>query len=160
MKKIAILIVVIIVFANFHLFANETDNQVLGIGVGMVAGYRLSDNAIVSGQDFSLNLTVSEKVQVGFTALTIAGATPVVTNNYAFMNISYFMNPKLGLSILAGTDGTTPSAGAGMFYNLLEDKHTDAISTAFKMNINYIFDTANGPAGGTVSFGLIGSFGL
>ncbi len=162
MKKTGIVIMVSLLLfaANIGLFANETDNQVLGIEVGMVAGYRLSDNAIVSGQNFSLNITVSEKVQVGFNSLSIAGATPVVTNDYAFLKISYFMSPKLGLNILAGTDGTNPATGAGIFYNILEDKDAEGISTAFKLRIDYVFDSVAGPAAGSVALGLSASFGL
>ena len=162
MNKITSIVILIFLMltVNIYLFANETDNQVLGIEVGMTAGYRLSDSAIVSGQNFSLNMTVSEKVQIGFNALSVSGATPVITNSYAFLKISYFMSPKLGLNILAGTDGINPASGAGIFFNILEDKDPEGISTALKLRIDYVFDTTTGPAEGSVVMGLSGSFGL
>ena len=146
--------------------ASQTDNQILGIEVGLSAGYRLLDGALVVGQNFSLNLSVAQNVQVGFSSGTVTGATPAVTDTYALLKVAYFMTPLLGFNIAVGSSVpgnlgvTTPAIGAGVFFNVFSNRSGDGFSTALKIKLDYLADTTNGVDLGTITFGLTGVFGL
>ncbi len=141
-----------------------TDNRVLGIEAGFLAGYRLADNELVVGQSFSLNLTVARNVQVGFTTNKLRGAAAADT--YGLLKIAYFLTPQLGFDIAVGTGAlglppaTAPAIGAGVFFNAFTNKSEDAFSTALKFKLNYLADTNQGIDSGTIVFGLSAVFGL
>ena len=141
-----------------------TDNRVLGIEAGFLAGYRLADSELVVGQSFSLNLTVAKNVQVGFTSNNLQGAAAADT--YGLLKIAYFLTPQLGFNIAVGTAtlglpaATAPATGAGVFFNAFTNKSEDAFSTALKFKLDYLADTNQGIASGTIAFGLSAVFGL
>lgn len=140
-----------------------TENRILGIEAGLLAGYRLFDNEVVAGQGFALNLNVAQNVQVGFTGATLTGAA--VTDIYGMLRIGYFITPSLGfnISVGSGTFGggaATPSIGAGVFFDAFTSRSTDSFSTALKIKLDYLTDTTRGMTSGTIAFGLAGVFGL
>lgn len=142
-----------------------TDNQVLGIEAGFLAGYRLVQPELAVGQGFALNLTVANNVQVGFSTARLAGSGG--RDDYGLLKIAYFVSPQLGFNIAVGTvdigapGGTVSSAvGAGVFFNAFSNKSDTAFSTALKFKLDYLADLNQGIDQGTIAFGLAGVFGL
>mgnify|MGYP006305148485 CR=1 FL=1 len=169
-KRVLLATAIIMLFGVSGLWAQEqevaTDNRVLGIEAGFLAGYRLADSELVVGQSFSLNLTVAQNVQVGFTTNNLQGAA--AADMYALLKIAYFLTPQLGFNIAVGTANlgvpappvTAPAIGAGVFFNAFTNKSTDAFSTALKFKLDYLADTNQGIDSGTIAFGLSAVFGL
>ena len=172
--KIALIAALCVAFVAIQGFAQAgesdemgTDNQVLGIEAGLIAGYRLFDGQLVAGQSFSLNLSVARNVQVGFSSGTLTGGAPL-TDAYALLKIGYFMTPWLGFNISVGSvvldvggAGTiAPGIGAGVFFNAFSNKSLETFSTALKIKLDYLADTTRGINNGTITFGLAGVFGL
>ena len=172
--KIALIAALCVAFVAIQGFAQAdesdemgTDNQVLGIEAGLIAGYRLFDGQLVAGQSFSLNLSVARNVQVGFSSGTLTGGAPL-TDAYALLKIGYFMTPWLGFNIsvgsavldVGGAATITPAIGAGVFFNAFSNKSLESFSTALKIKLDYLADTTNGLDNGTITFGLAGVFGL
>ena len=173
-KRVLLAIAITVVFGVCSLWAqtpsaaadaeSATDNRVLGIEAGFLAGYRLADSELVVGQSFSLNLTVARNVQVGFTTNNLSGAAAADT--YGLLKIAYFLTPQLGFNVAVGTASlgipaaTAPAIGAGVFFNAFTTKSTDAFSTALKFKLDYLADMNQGIAKGTIGFGLSAVFGL
>jgi len=173
LKRVLLATAILALFGVSGVFAQDapgatgslaTDNRVLGIEAGFLAGFRLADSELVVGQSFSLNLTVARNVQVGFTTNNLSGAGNADT--YGLLKIAYFLTPQLGFNIAVGTAAlgipaaTAPAIGAGVFFNAFTNKAEDAFSTALKFKLDYLADTNQGIDSGTIGFGLSAVFGL
>jgi hypothetical protein len=168
LKRVTVLVGLLLIIGAVGVWAQAdevaTDNRVLGIEAGFIAGYRLADSELVVGQSFALNLTVANNVQVGFNSAQLQGAA--VLDTYGLLKIAYFVSPQLGFNIAVGTATvtaaatTTPAVGAGVFFNAFENKAEDAFSTALKFKLDYLADMSQGIDQGTIAFGLSGVFGL
>ena len=168
-KRLLLATAIVALFGVSGLWAQAgevaTDNRVLGIEAGFLAGYRLADSELVVGQSFSLNLTVARNVQVGFASHNLRGAAAADT--YGLLKIAYFLTPQLGFNIAVGTANlgpppatTAPAIGAGVFFNAFTNKSEEAFSTALKFKLDYLADTNQGIDSGTIAFGLSAVFGL
>lgn len=167
-KRVLLATAIVALFGVSGLWAQAgeaaTDNRVLGIEAGFLAGYRLADSELVVGQSFSLNLTVARNVQVGFASHNLRGAA--ATDTYGLLKIAYFLTPQLGFNIAVGTAtlglpiATAPAIGAGVFFNAFTNKSEEAFSTALKFKLDYLADTNQGIDSGTIAFGLSAVFGL
>jgi hypothetical protein len=102
-----------------------------------------------------INFTVSDSLKIGF--LSIDGQAGL--DDFALMDMAYFITDVIGLEILFGTHGAAVASGVDAFFSI--GKPTAAkLRTTLKMNVGYLFDATNGIENGIVTASLSVSFGL
>ena len=140
--------------------ADGTDMNIVGIELGSVFCYNLTQKDFGPGQYLGINLAVANNLAVGF--IVIAGDGTNVLD-YNLLKFSYFIvgeKRPLGLDVLIGGGGAGPdtTAGAGFFLNILQRQAED-ITTAIKLKVSYLF-TANVNPEGSLLLALSGQIGL
>jgi hypothetical protein len=159
MKRLVASVVLMMLLCVAIAGAQQTDSQILGIELGFAGGYRLADNELVGGQTFGLNLTVAPSFQAGLHTASVSGAG--VTNNYGLFGLSYFLTQSLGMNVLVGaTTAGDVAGGVGMFFNLFKSQNEGSFSSALKIKLQYLFNVADGIAGGSILLGVSSAFGL
>ncbi len=158
MKKYLILFVVLALMVPMVASAQNdgnTENQIFGVHFGFVGGYDLNTDGAVAGQDFGLNFTLNESMQIGFRSVSDL----LTTGDAALLNFGYFLSPQLGLDLMVGSDGTSIVGGADAFFYIFKSEGDDVFSSSLKMKAGYIFDEASGIDSGVINAGLIGTVG-
>ena len=125
----------------------------------MLSGLKIGPNTITVGRAFGLAFAVSDNLSVGFYSMVPS------TTSYNLVMLSYFLNPILGFSIAVGADtvgvaAANTAAGAGMFVNIARSRSDTGLSTALKLRLEYLFDTALGLTNGDVVLSVGASFGI
>ena len=172
-RPILLYLVLVLACGSISLFAQtpatvgNVDSKAISIEVGMNTGLGVATSAITVGRYFSLGLTISDNLVVGFQNLSAQAGTNVDT--YNLFKLCYFLNPILGFNIDVGNDTVvsgTPAvttnnvaAGVGIFYNIFKSRSDTGISTAFKLKVEYPFDT-RGINAGDVVVGIGTTFGI
>ncbi|MFW6344694.1 MAG: hypothetical protein ACOC2B_08115, partial [Sediminispirochaetaceae bacterium] len=108
----------------------------------------------VAGQDFGLNFTLNESMQIGFRSVT-----DLLAADASLLNFGYFLSPQLGLDLMVGSDGTNIVGGADAFFYIFKSEGDDVFSSSLKMKAGYIFAENLGIENGVINAGLIGTVG-
>lgn len=158
-KKALFFVLAGALFAPGLVFTQEgtkkVDSDIFSIHAGLVAGYSLNAGATTVGRSVGINFTVSDNLKIGF--LSIDGQAGL--DDFALMDMAYFITDAIGLEILFGTHGAAVASGVDAFFSI--GKPTAAkLRTTLKMNVGYLFDAANGIENGTLSAGLQATVGL
>ena len=158
MKKIVTLVIMVGMVLSLAAYAQETgktDSRVVGIQTGFVAGYNFNSSASVVGRDFGLRFTLNDSMQFGFRVMDGLTAASAV-----LLDFSYFLDPKMSVDVMAGTEGAGNMAAAVDFnYMVFRSVSEGRFSSSLKLKAGYLFDQTNGIGGGVLNAGLLGSVG-
>jgi hypothetical protein len=149
-KHFVLLIIVLFLFSIYPVFAqkNNSDISVIGIETGAVFAYNLDAMDYGPGYYFTLNLNVADNFQVGFCRITGDGINSL---DYNLFKVSYFFLSKLGVDVVIGSDGAMQlAAGAGVFYNIFENRVSQQLSTVLRLSMDYIYTDTTNPLGSIV----------
>jgi hypothetical protein len=138
--------------------AGNTDARLFCIDVGMATGFGLTTNAPLAGKTFGFNLTVADNIAIGV-ASTRVDESATVSRTYKLLRLGYYLTPAFGFNIYVGGQGTALATGAGAFYNIMKSKTDSSFANALKVKLEYLFDGANGVAGGDIVVALATSIG-
>lgn len=120
--------------------AGNTDVKLFGLEAGVSVGYTINGTT-TAGTSFGANLVVADNMTVGFMTTNIGVS-------YNLLKLSYFLTPALGLSTYIGRSATpNTSAGLGVFFNVGKNASTNGLASAYKVKLDYLFETNNLTAG-------------
>jgi hypothetical protein len=151
MKKIFIVLAVLMLLPLSGLFAqaaNAQSYQILSFDIGYAPNYKIDTRAYATTTYFGLNVRLAESFTVGYAAI---GAG----NN--FLKLKYDVLPQL--RAVVGVGGLAASADLGVEIVPFRNK-VSGLSTEFKINLEYIWATANPIDQGTLYFGLVVGVGI
>lgn len=108
---------------------------------------------------FALNIHVSDRVSSGFVFIDGDGT---IIPDYRLLRLNYKLLDRASLGLSLGSTGTTMVTGLGFDIIAFQRRFQDALTTDFKMQIDYLFQptVANGLTSGVLSMGLAFSIGI
>jgi hypothetical protein len=138
--------------------AGNVDARIFCIDVGMATGLGIKAAAPLAGRTFGINLTVADNIAIGV-ASTRVDESATVNRTYKLLRLGYYLSPALGFNVYVGGQGTALATGAGAFYNIMKSKTDSSFANSLKVKLEYLFDGANGVAGGDIIVALATSIG-
>ena len=121
--------------------------------------FNLGSNNWNVASRFALNIRVSENVSSGFVFLDGDGT---IIPDYRLLRLTYKLMDKASLGLSIGSTGAVMVAGFGFDAIAFQRRFQDALTTDFKVQIDYLFQptVANGLTSGVLGMGLAFSIGI
>lgn len=126
---------------------------------GYAPGFNLGNNNWNIASRFALNIHVSDKVSSGFLFIDGDGTT---IPDYRLLRLNYKLLDRTSLGLSLGSTGASMVTGLGFDFIAFQRRFQDALTTDFKMQIDYLFQpaAADGLTSGVLSMGLAFSIGI
>jgi len=134
----------------------------VAVQVGYDVGYNVGASDVGNAFDMSLNLGLTDSLQVGVTFLSGDGAQ---FQSYRLLELSYAVMPKLGALVSIGSQTTgagspLPVAGLGLYSNLLGKDVQGSLQTGLKLLVEYLAPIGTSFDSGTLRLGIVAWVGL
>lgn len=159
MNHIKACLLILVLALVLPLAAAAQGFSIISFENGYAPGFSLGNNNWNIASRFALNIHVSDKVSSGFVFIDGDGTT---IPDYRLLRLNYKFLDRASLGLSLGSTGANMVTGLGFDVVAFQRRFQDALTTDFKMQIDYLFQPAatNGLTSGVMSLGLAFSIGI
>lgn len=159
MKKPTGFLLVLILALALPLAAAAQGFSIMSFENGYVPAFNLGSNNWNVASRFALNIQVSDNVSSGFVFIDGDGT---IIPDYRMLRLNYKLLNRASLGLSIGSTGATMVTGLGFDIIAFQRRFQDALTTDFKVQIDYLFQptVANGLTSGVLGMGLAFSIGI